>query len=355
MTLPLLTYCHPRHAFCRAARNSSLGFRNDRRGTSLLEVMFAMGVSVIGLLGVAALIPVAAHRMGRGIQADQVAAYGRAMVGEFEVRGMARRDGFVWPDNGNDFNLQNPGRLGLVPGAFCFDPLTGAFAPTPRFPALPSAPVHIPRVTWRPLVPPMAPGDVDARQVLVDSLFRFNDDLVFNRPTDRTLPPIQLFDSRPVATEIVKRQYNGRYTWMATLSPNPNVSSNGFYTLSIVVFDGRDPNPENEIVLPVEVEFGEGGGEVEFEDPANPGVTLADLKLRPDHWIMLITRGTPPVQVRWYRIASADSQLHTGHLHGFLRGADIAAGTYEGVVIKSVVGVFEKTVRLEGSSLFTIQ
>jgi hypothetical protein len=356
MTMPLLTLCHPRQALrpLRPLRKSFLGqagvSRSGRRGTSLLEVMFAMGVSVIGLLGVAAMIPVAAHRMGRGIQADQVAAYGRAVVSEFEVRGMARRDMFAL-HNGSGFDP-----AATTVGAFCFDPQIVAESGTALFPALPSAPAQIPRVTSRMFVPPIGPGDADARRELVDSFFRFHDDLVFDRPLDRTLPPLQLFDSRPVPVfgEPVKRQYNGRYTWMATLSPNSILSSNGYYTLSVVVFDGRDLNPDNEIVLPVQVEFGEGGGEIQISPPLNPGVDFTDLGLRPDRWIMLFTRNSAPAQVRWYRIASVDTLIDGGVRHGYLRGADLLPGQYEAVFHRNVVGVFEKTVRLEGSSFFRI-
>lgn len=360
MTMPLLTLCHPRQALrpLRPLRKSFLGqagvSRSGRPGTSLLEVMFAMGVSVIGLLGVAAMIPVAAHRMGRGIQADQVAAYGRAVVSEFEVRGMARRDMFALP-NGSVYNPAPEPPPATPVGSFCFDPLGVVDSGTIQFPALPASPVRIPRVTSRLFVDPMGPADADTRRELVDSFFRFHDDLVFDRPPDRTLPPFQLLDSRPVFVEPVKRQFNGRYTWMATLSPTSAIlSSNGYFTLSVVVFDGRDPNPDNEIVLPVQVEFGEGGGEIQISPPMNPNVDFTDMGLRPDRWLMLFTRDSAPVQVRWYRIASVDNLIDGGVRHGYLRGADLLPGPYTAVFHRNVVGVFEKTVRLEGSSFFRI-
>ena len=346
MTARLLTFCHPGHAL-HIARLAAPRNRRSRRGTSLLEVMFAMGVAIIGLLGVAALIPVAAHRMGRGIQADQVSAYGRAVVAEFDIRGMGQRNNFTW------WNV-NEGRFDRFqqPGAFCIDPVVVSELPAINtFPSLGTA-FTVPRVTIRRF---SNVTNVVARTALIDGLFRFDDDLVFNRPVDRTLPAIQLFSSDPVPVLPIKRQYNGRYTWLATMNPSQNAPQSNMYTLSVVVFDGRDPDPINEIIMPVDFPgAGLGGGDVEFGPPVT-GHALADVDIRPEDWVMLTTQ-PPPRSVRWYRVASANREVVNGTKYAYLIGADWPAGiNTQATLIKGVVGVFEKTFRLEDSSLWKIK
>jgi hypothetical protein len=342
-----LMYFHPRHVL-ELQRNSRLPHRaGARQGTSLLEVMFAMGVAIIGLLGVAALLPVAAHRMGRGLQADQIGAYGRAVVAEFDIRGMGQRRLFTWrnPNNGNFERFNQP-------GAFCLDPVVVSELPAMNvFPSTPNS-YNIPRVTLRrfsnlannPLI----------QATLIDGLFRFDDDLVFNRPIDRTLPAVQLYSSDPVPSQPIKRQYNGRFTWMATLSPSQTPTAPDLYTLSVVVFDGRDPDPANEVVMPIELGTGLGGGDVVFGQPIS-GHALVDVDLRPDDWVMLSPQTTPRY-VRWYRVASVDREVVGPGKHGYLRGADWDRTVdTQATFIKGVVGVFEKTFRLEDSSLWKIR
>jgi hypothetical protein len=341
-----LTCLHPRQALGLDRASRAGGSGAARRGTSLLEVMFAMGVAIIGLLGVAALIPVAAQRMGRGIQADQVAAYGRAVVAEFDIRGMGQRRNFTWnPGTGNFTRFQEP-------GAFCFDPLVVSALPAINtFPSTGAA-FTIPRVTLQRF---SNIADPVVRATVVDGLFRFDDDLIFQRPLDRTLPPFQLYSSAPVPVDPIKRQYMGRFTWMATLSPSRVASQSDLYTLSVVIFDGRDPDPTNEIVMPVTATgTGLGGGDVEFGAPLS-GHNLVDVDIRPDDWVMLSTQTTPRY-VRWYRVASADREVVNGTKYAFLMGAnwDVTVGT-QATLIKGVVGVFEKTFRLEDTSLWKIK
>jgi hypothetical protein len=62
---------------------------------SVVEVLFAIGVVAVGLLGVMSLIPVAGYRVTRGSIADAGDRLGRNVVREFHVRGMAD-DGVWW-------------------------------------------------------------------------------------------------------------------------------------------------------------------------------------------------------------------------------------------------------------------
>lgn len=60
---------------------------NTRRGVSLLEIMISIGVVGIGLLGVAALIPLAHYKAAEGVREDRKALYGKRAFREFFVQG----------------------------------------------------------------------------------------------------------------------------------------------------------------------------------------------------------------------------------------------------------------------------
>ncbi len=85
------------------------------RGVTLVELMFAIGILLVGLLGVAALIPLAGYEMDRGLTADRMSVTGRNAVQEFDIRSMRRADMYVNPD-GTPFN-PNVQSLHLFPAA----------------------------------------------------------------------------------------------------------------------------------------------------------------------------------------------------------------------------------------------
>ncbi len=399
-----------------------------RRGISLLEVMFSIGVAFVGLVGVTALLPLAAYRMGRGVSADTATAFGRSAVAEFDVRGMSRRDMWaVWnPDpNVNAFVpfVNDPSLWGwpvsfptplLGTGAsFCLDPQYLARAvddgnvPPSLFPAVPTAvtPLNqseeprMARITLR--TTPNAPAAIGGSpnplftlpKITADEVFFLNDELLFTLPKDQTAFPVGAFTNNP-AGQLEKRQYAGSMSWMATLSPILSAAGGpiqeNLYTLSVVVFEGRrldtdttinaniDEEPIERVVnVPVFAGLGEGGGDVTLATrPGRPDTDLDDL--RPGMWVMLGARLKDPASptipgaavFRWYRIGAVDSEkvydtsntLHpTVNVWGrsvFLEGGDwnpspLAAFPTQATIISGVVAVFEKTIRLENSSMWT--
>ena len=64
----------------------------QRRGTSILEVIIAILIATIGLLGAAAVFPVANAVAYKGRVNDQTAASGRAAISIFDSMGMRRPD-----------------------------------------------------------------------------------------------------------------------------------------------------------------------------------------------------------------------------------------------------------------------
>jgi hypothetical protein len=249
-----------------------------RRGVSILEVMFAILVCVVGLLGAVAVFPAASSMARKGRIADVSASAGRSSVHDFDVRGMRRPDRWVvyssaaWdfpPPPGTPFtgyaaatDVRYP--LGT---AFCIDPRGVASAaqatydqnnPVPQanaagslFPAFARQNVaNVPGVNSATVDPRMMrvslvsglkdsfgnliynpiPANPTQQQldtitnsmrILADATFTFDDDLSFERPDDdRSLPSRQLYDYIGGTGQNAKRLSDGHYSWMATLVPN---------------------------------------------------------------------------------------------------------------------------------------
>lgn len=191
--------------------------------------------------------------------------------------------------------------------------------------------------------------------------------------------------------DVGMRQFQGQLSWMATLAPTlRQVDSSAAgrehdtYTLSIVIINQRNPTfplqipstdtsfakePSTERL--VEVDF-LGGSEVRLRlrDATRP---RADLVLRDGDWLMLsaptfsqhfLPNGalsvlTPRIpSFRWYRVLSTDAEVDnlTVDRHATLQGADwlpAAQGMRtQATLVSGVVGVFEKTIRLETTSLW---
>ncbi len=104
------------------AGNPIIGMGRRRRGVSIVEVLFAIGVVAVGVLGVLALIPVAGARVSQGVIADAGDRLGRNAVREFHVRGMAENG--VWWQCLSATTEPRYTEFTPLPGAtFCIDPL----------------------------------------------------------------------------------------------------------------------------------------------------------------------------------------------------------------------------------------
>jgi prepilin-type N-terminal cleavage/methylation domain-containing protein len=345
-----------------------------RRGVTLIELMFAIGILLVGLLGVAALIPLAGWEIGRGLTADRMAAAGRNAVQEFDIRNMRRNDMYAWWNP----NTNSWASFTVSPDsvtAFCIDPLgigedlnwngtldsgedlngNGSLDIRGFFP-LPGLGTRMPRVVLRD----RPGGTIIMDRKLAERIFVARDDLAVDRPVNPTSPPEQVY-----GTAQSQRQYNGSFSWFATLVKTVNTNLSDQYVLSIVVLEDRDRQAAEQ-ELRVSYLGGRGGGEV---------VLTGQFDLRTGNWLMLTAPGPggSPDIFRWYRVVNSalDEELDlngngtvdsaedidgNGQLNAIefvtLEGADIDFIPNSAVLVRGVVGVFEKTIRLEGSSMW---
>lgn len=384
-----------------------------RRGVSLLEVLFSIGVIGIGLLGVIALYPLALGQIGTGMVADRSARAGQNAVEVFAARGMARPDQLMWFKNSATILVTLDDVDALIAEAvllpegpnsgFLIDPMFVAVQrhtngsgydarvfpyytrdnaiPNPITPSSTYSSAFDPRLR-RVTLRSSATASTIMNAAQAELLFRSDDDLSFELPLDRNSPPEQIFGANNA-----RRQYEGTISWMATLIPQLNITNSStspgeLYQLSIIVFDRRDSSmtmdAQNERVVNVAAfhNAGLGGGDVTLG-----GSTSEELDVKPGQWLMLMatphamdtstTPYTPGVSLfRWYRVIDTEDEPHPGssvyswEREVVLQGPDWPLAYFAGLssparrptrvaIVSNVVAVYERTIRLERSGLWT--
>ena len=421
--------------------------RGLRHGVTVLEVLFSIGIVAVGLLGVLTIVPVAGNRVTQGNIADNGDRLGRNAIRQFDLRNMRQPNmwtrfnptnqgyqeyGMAWVDLTQV--RTSPNRLtyrwrrdpttnsGVTPPlpwharSFCIDPLfvarhveNGQFSEkAANFPYFPNT-IFDPTANTDFYEPRMDrvslrnyPGSLGA-MTLAQALqvFMAQDDLVFDLPKDRTLTPQQKYDADN-AGNVLKRQFDGKYTWMATLTPRYESYLDDIniipdtYVLSIVVFYRRDmqmtidvasPEPDNERLVNVSTFYGQGfgGGDIQLQTRStNPPRPREDLELKEGQWVMLSAMiesqnyPNPPAYpyeavtlFRWYRVISVDETQPNGAL--FTRNVTVQGPDWsdaigrlarndstndirdntQATLLNDVVAVYEKTIRLETSGMWT--
>ena len=286
-----------------AALQRGFAGSRTRRGVSLLEVLISIFVLSIGLLGVAAVIPVAGHEILQATKADVGSACGQAALADIKVRGALN------PGEWRGFNVStgnwstigttkppppsNPpyhdARRGYEFGeSYAIDALyvaettkvSGAsssnFADFPYNPSNPGTPVggrwtRMQRVTW---------SGVGLNRLLARSVFKWHDDLEFTAPADQDERPRPMLEVLRTPTSGLERRpfpalpheppissafqsdFKGNYSWLVTVTPLPehidfvDVGGTGLpysypenspvYTVSVAVFYKRDMSAPKE-------------------------------------------------------------------------------------------------------------
>ena len=382
---------------------------SDRRGISLLEILFSIFILSVGLLGLASLIPAGTTDVAAANVADRAGNVGRAAFREVKVRNFTNHEEWRSPTSSDDrvsmagngkapffsqgwMDVDEPLAIDELPlkspveggHSICIDPLfiarsesawaanneagdsdfllpifqnnavwpagTGGW-PGRAFPyyldndpAASTAPYH--PVVYQPILTDPSsgstrvPGPPRMSRVslrswssilaptmgvgLADRIFRWQDDLLFDLPTDDTL--------RPTSTpDLLQRgQSEGNYSWMATLTPAEGedelpADQRTLYSCSVVVFYKRNldmpvpveathsvssdnfswnlnerggQRPTERVVLADFLSGGviQGGGDVRLrlvvmngatnDDPAQPEQNDFT-NIRPNNWILL--------------------------------------------------------------------
>lgn len=381
------------HAAYRSRRARIASSAGSRGGFSLLEVLIAMFVLTIGMLGIAATIPIANLALARMAVADRAAACGRAAQREVRVRDMLDPSRWLTPD----FNPVVPPGTNQLPtaGSYCIDPLyiARAMAQTQAqggdmvaaanrlkfFPYDSAASVTMQRVT----LAESTSADPAAHASLFDRIFTWRDDLVVDRSGEARPRLLFLTNQRTSAAfpfragdspsgDPVALSAYGNYSWMVTVTPawRPRVArvEDQKYHVSVVVFRQRqwtlpdDPDVDAPGERVVTVNFlgsGTAGGDVRLT--TTQGFEYLDIS--ENRWMLLCGKALPARGVfHWYRVIAAGETYSDGTLYArelTLAGPDwnlawnlstsdndgdgVAQET-QGVLMTNVVGVYTETV-----------
>ncbi|HTN76236.1 MAG TPA: hypothetical protein VL096_13355 [Pirellulaceae bacterium] len=202
------------------------------------------------------------------------------------------------------------------------------------------------RVTLRNHLP--ANGPID--KLMADYIFQSQDDLTLELPSDRSMPPQNVLTGGGSNT---RRQFEGSMSWMVTLVPKVgayNSDNSDLFTASIVVFHSR-PFDEKAERLAVVTSFpgaGIAGGDVSLTADDNQ-----ELDIQTNQWIMLSGQTPSTPYYRWYRVLGTDTVKGSPTANVTLQGPDWNPSIpAQATIMPGVVAVYEKTVRLETSSLW---
>jgi prepilin-type N-terminal cleavage/methylation domain-containing protein len=365
--------------------------RHHRRGVTLMEVLISIFILSVGMLGVAALIPIGRHTLVETGKADRSGACGRAAMRLLKNTRVLERSDTVcyrWYQNGT--TTINPY------DSLCLDPLgcaRNSYSSTLR--RFPSSTVNLndsSNTYAMPRISLYLPGTTTPMPLeTAQRWFTWDDDRLFDIPTDnRAQRPRQmlLFDNDLVApvprlsakdpvigtsATALTLESEGAYSWMATLSPHywyaQGASRNTtptldqlLYNVSIVVFYRRDFSlPRLEDAVPSErvanvdrnsmtsLSVGVGGGRILLYVARRSPDNQRWLDLEPGQWIMLAGRtSTQPVMTlfRWYRVVSMGDTHTSGSYYRryvSLEGPDWPMSVMSqtrAVIMTGVVGVY---------------
>ncbi|MBI1900583.1 MAG: prepilin-type N-terminal cleavage/methylation domain-containing protein [Planctomycetia bacterium] len=265
--------------------------KHSRRGVTLLEVLFAIFVAAIGLLALAALVPLGKYHAQQAVIADRAGSLGRQATRDIEARGMLRYRQWLFQQStgqyiNNSFPLQAE-RVMFPSGAtvdaaqtsFLIDPLFITFGtnradinsrvfPYSAFPGPRMARISLPR-SFLPATPPPWPygNDVPATSGVgmttaqADAIFRLRDELSFQRmvsdpkgrpellPADGKATRVETLGPAALADD-VGEEIEGEYSWAVMVTP---AETEAWYRYPAVVPNNPQLTPEERRLFHVAV------------------------------------------------------------------------------------------------------
>ena len=310
-----------------------------RNAVTLVEVIFAIGVILIGLLGLLSILPLAGQRARDSVGLSTGPQVANRVLAELKAHRLLSK-GLLTTLNGN-----------AVPSttnaSFCFDPIfisnplvqqaslgTTSYFPG-WFPFYDSNyfPIDNQRVAVDPF---QASNDatrnfrlfrvgINASPFIARMLTENRDDLITTQPDDRSLPS-RLSDGEiapfgPNGLEYGRRIPSGEFSWLVTVNPH----ADGIYaSVAVVVLRNRTlelefPPPGDastrknyisERLASVSVVHGFSGGaggvvQLECSDKVDATITPGD-------WLMLssvVSIGPPSISKhRWYRVVGIEGE-----------------------------------------------
>jgi len=330
----------PTRPFCSGIGSFSPMRSGGRAAFSLLEVLIAMFILTVGMLGIAAVVVIGNASALRAMVADRVASVGRNALAEVRTREML--DATRWMHVDGTPVIANRDVPLPAGEAFCIDPLyISAVVTQPgvsltdlaRFPYDTNV-LSMRRVSLNIASNPNQPQLVLGNRRLWERLFVAEDDLVYDaatlsRPrlifrtdTGATLP-IPTVAGDTGAGNPLYPDSQGMYSWMVTVVPQvPRIpSGTQKYLVSAVVFRDRsflwrdDPTAEVPGERVATANF-LGGGDLRLSIPASLVTDAAQaeeyLKIPEGQYILLAGRAlvsSNPQEWQnvflWYRVVAA--------------------------------------------------
>ncbi len=333
-------------------------------GITLIEVLISMFVLLFGLMGVAAIFPVASHYVLEGDKRDRSSGLAQIAFEELKARKILRPTRWVIPGQnyaypfifqGKFQNVSDPGHVLII------DPLGSAqsiatldrtFFPfgvptqmvnvVPEWPAKMNSLNHPLVGTQWPLRRVTLDPDQDSFNGNIitgpsaETTFRLRDDLAVEQPDAGDRPSVQRWGVNNNGTpndltddQLLSRQYTGDYSWLATvvptsiralvgLQPGSNIKD-AFYEVTTVVFYKRDIVPSTSTAGSpgserlIAAEFLNSSELAIYDSDANDRnvVDLALDGIKPTNWIavMGVNQITGVFMMKWYKIQAMDDEV----------------------------------------------
>ncbi len=314
-------------------KTAPISGRSTRFGMTLVEIMAAILVLSIGLVGVISAIPFGGLRMSQMQEADNSSALGRNAARTMKANDWANPANW-WFEAGftNENSVKANGNLNLT-FPFFVDPISKSVSPPEFFATTPvggfdSFFTRVAPTVSHPTFNRMAiqPRHIERAFYLQDDLvygYANDEDETFYRPRVETTDGLLGDVGAPNATQ----PFSGRYTWLATVAPRN--ASGDFYDCSqdalaaadydVVVFENRVPGDEKAFAARLEGSGYQGGavtldltGGVDVNNVALDALDVERLieQLETTRYILLTGREDIPTNgnfrafARWYRIAN---------------------------------------------------